>query len=62
MKTWNDYKEHVKKISPEERRNMDAIEDAIDLIIAEQALAEYEKNPVSYTVKEILEKYGLDFR
>ena len=36
---------------------LEKIEDAYDLKIAEQALVEYEKNPVSYSVEEMREKY-----
>jgi predicted transcriptional regulator len=32
MKTWEDYKNHVKSINPEERRNMEEIEKVSDII------------------------------
>lgn len=32
MKTWNDYKEHVKSIGDDERKEMEAIEDMSSLI------------------------------
>ena len=32
MRTWDDYKTHVKSISEEERRNMEEIEEVADIV------------------------------
>ena len=51
MRTWEDYKNHVKAVSEEERRNMEAIEEVSDIVssiirrrqelgISQRALAE----------------------
>jgi uncharacterized protein (DUF1778 family) len=38
---------------------IEKIEDSVDLLDAKKSLAEYEKNPVSYSMAEIQRKYGL---
>ena len=38
---------------------MEKIEDEIDLELAQKALAEYEANPISYSMEEIKKELGL---
>ena len=58
MRTWEDYKNHVKSISEEERRNMEEIEELSSIVssiirrrqelgISQRTLAERSRNPQS---------------
>ena len=41
------------------RSALDRIEDELDLRLWEEAKAEYDANPVSYSLKEVMEEFGV---
>jgi len=58
----------IKSYAAQERRSvsdvirlaiLDRIEDEYDLAAAKEAMAEYEANPVSYSLSEIKKEHGL---